>query len=101
MKKDNNHFLPGGDKDKKFIPALTIEYRVLGTIPIDELFHAIWEDFQVLKEVHNVEFVTAAKLRLPVTDGYGQPLTVRRQNGGTMHMMHTYHHKPACKDYDL
>ncbi len=102
MTESNNHFLPSeATKTKKFIPGLTVEYKVLGTIPIDELLHAIVEDFQALKEIRNVQFVTGARLKLPVTDGYGQPVTVKRSNGHAMHQMHTYHHKPACKDYDL
>jgi hypothetical protein len=100
MNDSNNHFLPSGDI-KKFNAGLTVEYKVLGTIPIDELFHAIRTDFEALKDIHNVQFVTGARLKIPVTDGYGQPLTVRRANGAAMHQMHTYHHKPACKDYEL
>ncbi|WOS62052.1 hypothetical protein [Sinorhizobium fredii] len=95
----NNHFL--SSDNKKQFSALTIEYKVLGTIPIDELFHAIKADIESLKDIHKVEFVTGAKLKLPVTDNYGQPIPVRRPNGAHMHMMHTYHHRPACKDYEL
>jgi hypothetical protein len=99
MKESNNHFLSSGDK--KSFSALTIEYKVLGTIPIDELLHAIKADIESLKDIHKVEFVTGAKLKLPVTDSYGQPLTVKRGNGAPMYMMHTYHRRPACKDYEL
>lgn len=100
MTENNNHFLPSGTA-KKPPPPLTVEYQVLGTIPLDELFQAIYADLHALKDIHNVEFVTGAQLSLPVTDNYGQPLTVRRANGSPMRRMHTYHHKPACKDYDL
>lgn len=90
------------EKTKSFRPSgLMIEYRPLGTITLDELFHAIHEDLQALKDIHDIEFVTGARLKLPVTDGYGQHLTVRRESGRPMHQMYTYHHKPACKDYDL
>ena len=100
MTESNNHFLFSGP-NKKFIAGLTIEYKVLGTITLDELFQAIHADIYALKDIHNVQFVTAARLRLPITDDYGQPVVVRRANGSPMHQMHTYHHKPACKDYDL
>jgi len=99
MKESNNHFLSSWDK--KPFSALTVEYKVLGTIPIDELLHAIKADTESLKDIHNVEFVTGAKLKLPVTDAYGQSIPVKRANGARMHMMHTYHHRPACKDYEL
>jgi hypothetical protein len=100
MSDHNTHFLLS-DSKKKLIPVLTVEYKVLGTIPVDELLQAIYADLQALRDIHQVEFITGARLRLPVTDGYGQPLTVRRANGTPMHQMHTYHYKPACKDYDL
>ncbi len=100
MNDSNNHFLPS-ESTKKVVPGLTVEYKVLGTITLDELFQAIRSDFQALKDLHDVQFVTGAKLRLPVTDGYGQRIQVRRGNGAPMHMMHTYHHKPACKDHEL
>jgi hypothetical protein len=80
---------------------LTVDYSVLGVVTIDELFRAIHEDIQSLKEIHGVRFVKGARLRLPVTDGYGQDITVRRANGTPMYRMHTYHHKPVCEDYDL
>jgi hypothetical protein len=80
---------------------LTVDYIIIGTVTIDELFKAIYEDFQALKDIHDVRFVKGAQIKLPVTDGYGQPLTVRRENGSPMYRMHTYHHKPVCEDYDL
>lgn len=89
-------------RDKKPITTyLTVDYGVLGIITIDELFKAIYEDFQTLKDLHGVRFVTGAKIRLPVTDGYGVPITVRRSGGAPMYRMYTYHHKPVCEDYDL
>ena len=81
--------------------GLLIEYKPLGVIPIDELFHAIRSDIEALKDIHNVEFVKHCRLKLVVTDGYGQEVTVRRAGGAPMYRMYTYHHKPACKDYEL
>ncbi len=100
MTDDNHIFLPAGGA-KKNVPALTVDYRVLGTISIDELFHAIHEDLQALKDIHGIQFVTGARLKLPLADQYGQRVTVRRDNGAPVYLMHTYHHRPACKDYDL
>lgn len=100
MSDDNNYFLPSGN-GKPLNSNLIVEYRVLGTIPLDELRQAIYADFNALKDIHNVQFVTGARLSLPVTDGYGQPVLIKRVNGTTMRQIHTYHYKPACKDYDL
>jgi hypothetical protein len=81
--------------------ALIIEYKSLGTITIDELAHAIIEDIQILKNEHSVRFVTAVRLRLPVTNEYGDPLRVIRPGGGRMYRIDTHHYRPACLDYDL
>lgn len=85
-------FEPGG---------LTVSYNQLGTISIDELAHAIIEDIKALKEVYNIQFVRGARLRLHVTNEYGEEIKVRRPVGGTIHFMDTHHYRPACKDYDL
>ena len=81
--------------------ALIIEYKALGTITIEELAHAIMEDIQALKSDHNVRFVTGVRLRLPVTNEYGEPLRVRRPSGDWMQRIDTHHYRPACLDYDL
>ncbi len=81
--------------------ALVIEYKALGTITIDELAHAILEDIQALKNDHNIRFVTGVRLRLPVTNEYGEPLRVRRPGGGKMTRIDTHHYRPACLDYHL
>ena len=86
---------------KKKDDALVIEYKALGTITIDELAHAIMEDIQALKSEYNVRFVTGVRLRLPVTNEYGDPLRVRRPGGGTMDRIDTHHYRPACLDYNL
>ena len=58
-------------KDDK-MPGLMIEYRELGTISIEEMTHAIIQDLQALQEIYNVEYVTGARLRIPVTNQYGE-----------------------------
>jgi hypothetical protein len=87
-------------KDEKR-QGLVIEYRELGTISIDELAHAVFEDIQALKEIYNVHYVKGARLRLPITNEYGENLTVTRPSGGRIFRMDTHHFRPACKDYDL
>lgn len=90
--------------DEKWRPdprALTIDYRELGTISIDELAHAVIEDIQALKDLYNVRYVKAPRLRFYVTNEYGEEIRVRRPTGGTINYMDTHHYRPACKDYDL
>ena len=81
--------------------GLTMEYKLLGTINIDELAHAVWEDIQVLKELYNVRYVKGTRLKLLITDEYGEEIKVRRPGGGYVHILHTHHYRPACKDYEL
>ena len=81
--------------------GLTIDYRALGTISIDELAHALIEDIQALKEIYHIQYVRRPRLRFLPTDEYGDPVRVRRPAGGTIRYMDTHHYRPACKDYDL
>lgn len=81
--------------------GLTMEYKLLGTISIDELAHALWDDIQILKTIYNVRYVKEPRLKIVVTDEYGEEIKVRRPAGGYVHFLHTHHYRPACKDYDL
>jgi len=81
--------------------GLTINYKELGTISIDELAHALLADIHALRDGYNVRYVKAARLKLLVTNEYGEEIRVRRPAGGTIHYMDTHHYRPACKDYDL
>lgn len=81
--------------------GFTILYKELGTISVDELAHALWEDIQVLKDIYNVRYVRAPRLKIFVTDEHGDLIKVRRPGGGYVHYMYTNHFRPACKDYDL
>jgi hypothetical protein len=81
--------------------GLTMEYKLLGTISIDELAHAVCEDIQALKDLYYVRYVTGSRLKLFVSDEFGQEIKVRRPGGGYVHYLNTHHYRPACKDYDL
>lgn len=81
--------------------ALTIDYKALGTISIDELAHAIIEDIQALKDIYNVRYVKGPRLRIYPTNEYGEPIRLVRPTGGKIDFMDTHHYRPACKDYDL
>lgn len=91
-----------GKKRGSFNPdGLTIDYKALGTISIDELAHALIEDIQALKDIYNIQFVKGPRLRLQATNEYGERVIVRRPTGGRIRYMDTHHYRPACKDYDL
>jgi len=47
---------------KKTDPIVVIDYKNLGTIALDELKQAIWEDIQMLREEFGVSFITGVKL---------------------------------------
>ena len=83
-------------------PSLTIDYGVLGLISLDELQRAIWTDLQVLKEIYHVRYVRAPKLKLPLTNEFGEAINLRHPAGGSpIYRMMTRHFRAACKDYDL
>ena len=73
----------------------------MGTISIDELAHAIQEDIQILKDIYNIHFVRASRLKLFATDEFGAPVNVMRPAGGQVNYMNTSHYRPACLDYKL
>ena len=80
--------------------AVLIEYRGLGTISIDELAHALIEDIQAIKEEFNVRYCENVRLRIPVTNEYGEPLVARRDCGTRVNKIDTFHYRPFCLDYD-
>lgn len=86
---------------KKNDHGLVIEYRFLGTISIDEFAQAVFTDLQVLKDQFNVRYVTAPRIRVPITNEYGDRLQLKAPTGGTVERFDTHHYRPACKDYEL
>ena len=81
--------------------GLLINYKELGTISIDEFKQALIADMDSIKEFYNVRYVTAPRLKIIVTNEYGEQVKVRRPAGGYVYYMDTFHYRPACKDYDL
>lgn len=81
--------------------GLLIAYKELGTISIDEFKQALIADMESLKEIYNVQYVTAPRLKIIVTNEYGEQIKVRRPTGGYIYHMDTHHYRPACKDYEL
>jgi hypothetical protein len=92
MTSDKGPFKPSG---------LTISYKELGTVSIDEWIHAFLEDMQALKRDFNVSYVKVSRINMCVTNEYGEEIKVRRPGGGSIHFMHTNHYRPACMDYEL
>ena len=83
-------------------PVLEISYKNLGTINLDELQQAIWEDIQMLRDEFGVGYVTDVKLMVRATNEYGDPLVVKRlSTGATVKHLDTHHYHPACLDYKL
>jgi hypothetical protein len=81
---------------------LTISYNRLGTISLDEFKQAFWEDVQALKDEFGVSYLKGAKLVIPATNEYGDPVQIRRlSTGATVRNLDTHHYRPACLDYQL
>ena len=81
--------------------GVLIAYKELGTISIDEFRQALIADLQALKDIYNVQFVTAPRLKIIATTEYGEPVRLRRPAGGYIYYMDTHHYRPSCRDYDL
>ncbi len=88
-------------KDPSGSEGLLVAYRQLGVISIEELRDALLEDLAALRDIYNVRYVKNTRLKLFVTNEYGEELRVRRPGGGRINYMDTHHYRPACKDYDL
>lgn len=83
-------------------PILTVDYAKMGTMTIDELKQALWADLQVLKEHYAVKYINAPKLKLQVSDEFGEAHALRgRDTGKPIYRLHTCHYRPACMDYDF
>ena len=50
--------------------GVVIEYKMLGTMSIDEFRLALWTDLAVLKDQYGVKFVKAPRLKIPITEVY-------------------------------
>ncbi|HWY62881.1 MAG TPA: hypothetical protein VNW15_13345 [Rhizomicrobium sp.] len=86
----------------KIDPVLVIDYQKLGTVPLDQWKQAIWEDIEALKDHFGIAYVTNAKLIVPATNEFGDPLVVKRlSTGAPVKRLDTHHYRPACLDYQL
>lgn len=92
MTKNRGPLEPGG---------LTISYKALGTISMKELRDALVEDTHALTDIYNVRYVKNVRVKLVVTNEYGEELKVRRPGGGLIYYMDTHHYRPSCMDYEL
>lgn len=81
--------------------GVVIEYSALGTMSIDEFRRAIWTDLEVLKDQYGVKYVKAPRLKIPITDEFGEHCKLRRPDGKAVYRLRTYHFRPVCTDYDL
>jgi hypothetical protein len=81
--------------------GFVVDYKPLGTIPILELAHAVFEDMHALSDIYSVRFVKAPRLRFVPTDERGAEVRVIHPAGGTVKFLSTHHFRPACKDYEL
>ncbi len=87
---------------RKSDPIVEIDYKNLGTIALDELKQAIWDDIEALKDQFGVSYVTGVKLLVPATNEFGDPLVVKRlSTGASVKHLDTHHYHPACLDYKL
>jgi len=81
---------------------IEIDYKSLGTISLDELKQALWEDIQALHDEFDVSFVKNVKLIVPSTNEFGDPVAVHRgSNGHATKRIDPHHYPPACLDYKL
>ena len=83
-------------------PTVEIDYKTLGTIPLDELKQAIWDDLEALRNEFGIAYVTNAKLVVRATNEFGDPLVIKRlSTGAPVKHLDTHYYRPACLDYQL
>ena len=90
--------------DRQFYRAkcfTTIDYKALGTVSVSELSQALWVDIKALGDLYNVRYVTGARLIIPSTNEYGDPVVIRHPEGHIARRLDTHHYRPACLDYQL
>ncbi|MGD9537142.1 MAG: hypothetical protein AB7P52_05235 [Alphaproteobacteria bacterium] len=80
---------------------LTIDYKALGTISLEELRQAVLTDLAAMGDILNIEFTTGAKLLIPITNEYGDPVRFSELTNRSQTRIDTHHYRPACKDYEL
>ena len=89
-------------KDGQFGPkGLTVDYKAIGTVSIEEFTRAVIADLQALKELYNIHYVTASKIKIIPTNEYGEDVRISHPAGGRVFRIDTHHYRPSCKDYDL
>jgi hypothetical protein len=88
-------------KKNKHRTIATVEYNPLGTVSIEQLAQALWEDIKALQDFYGVRFVTGARLEIPATNEYGDPVYVRHPDGHIVRNYDTHYYRPACLDYNL
>ena len=80
------------------IDYLTIDYNMLGLMTLDEFRQALWTDLGVLKDLYNVRYVIAPKLKISLSNEFGERSPLRRkQDGKPIYRMHTRHFRPICE----
>lgn len=88
-------------EEEKAPKTITISYKELGTVSIDEMIHALIEDMKALQGIYNVQYLKGSTLTVRPTNEYGEDIRVRRPTGGPISDIDTHHYRPACKDYEL
>jgi hypothetical protein len=65
------------------------------------LAQALWEDLKALKDFYNINFVTGARLIIPPTNEWGDPVIMKHPDGRVVTRYDSHYYKPACLDYKL
>ena len=86
---------------KNYKSLAVVDYKSIGTVSIDEMAQALWEDIKALQDLFGVRYVTGAKLIIPSTNEYGDPLVVKHPDGRILRRYDTHYYRPACMDYKL
>jgi len=88
-------------KDRPPVHHVTISYDKLGTVHPRQQAQALIEDINTLMDQCGEFYLTGAKLVLPVTNEWGDPVILRKQTGQRVRQFDTNHYDPACRDYEL
>ncbi len=85
----------------KGVGKAIIEYESLGIISIEQFEQALWEDLKALHDFYGVRFLKGARLEIPATTQYGDPIPFRHPDGQVVTKLVTHFYHPAYLEYHL
>ena len=79
---------------------MTIDYKILETIPLAEFKQALLTDLAVIEDGFHIGYMTDPRLFVPITDELGHGIAFSALTDRQRTLIETHRDRPACKDYE-